>query len=232
MAEYRSPWCGPSRPLHGEPRTDSKVGPTHRENHWPLPCGGVKLAHDQHLHRRPSWPCWATDVPAHAHGARSPSTSTTTWLPAPTSGREPVCASPPTASASKPAVTLTGGNRDDSTQLLALLDAVAPIGGLRGRLRRKPRRLDAPSGLHSASSVTAASGDRYLACGPMRRSETRSCTPGASRRGRPVPEGRTRAGEGMTDPNQVWSRSRSLSAAPTSGQFFRMVSRKARSTGE
>ncbi|MET9085319.1 IS5 family transposase [Streptomyces sp. NPDC004237] len=39
------------------------------------------------------------------------------------------------------AVTLTGGNRHDITQLLPLLDAVPPIRGLRGRPRRRPRRL-------------------------------------------------------------------------------------------
>lgn len=41
------------------------------------------------------------------------------------------------------AVTLTGGNRHDVTQLLPLLDAVPPI---RGRPRRKPRRLYADRG--------------------------------------------------------------------------------------
>lgn len=39
------------------------------------------------------------------------------------------------------AVTLTGGNRHDVTQLLPLLDAVPPIRGLRGRPRCKPRHL-------------------------------------------------------------------------------------------
>ncbi|MFE7382111.1 IS5 family transposase [Streptomyces zhihengii] len=39
------------------------------------------------------------------------------------------------------AVTLTGGNRHDVTQLLPLLDAVPPIRDLRGRPRRRPRRL-------------------------------------------------------------------------------------------
>ncbi len=38
------------------------------------------------------------------------------------------------------AVTLTGGNRHDVTQLLPLLDAVPPIRSLHGRPRRKPRR--------------------------------------------------------------------------------------------
>ncbi|MFJ3608688.1 MULTISPECIES: IS5 family transposase [Streptomyces] len=44
------------------------------------------------------------------------------------------------------AVTLTGGNRHDVTQLLPLLDAVPPIRGLRGRPRRKPQRLYADRG--------------------------------------------------------------------------------------
>lgn len=44
------------------------------------------------------------------------------------------------------AVTLTSGDRHDVTQLLLLLDAVPPIRGLRGRPRRKPRRLYADRG--------------------------------------------------------------------------------------
>ncbi|WP_111557141.1 IS5 family transposase [Kitasatospora sp. SolWspMP-SS2h] len=44
------------------------------------------------------------------------------------------------------AVTLTGGNRHDVTQLLPLLDAIPPIRGLRGRPRRRPRRLFADRG--------------------------------------------------------------------------------------
>ncbi|KOV73621.1 transposase [Streptomyces sp. NRRL WC-3723] len=43
-------------------------------------------------------------------------------------------------------VTCTGGNRHDVTQLLPLLDAVPSIRGLRGRPRRKPRRLYADRG--------------------------------------------------------------------------------------
>ncbi|MFC9948969.1 IS5 family transposase [Streptomyces pratensis] len=44
------------------------------------------------------------------------------------------------------AVTLTGGNRHDVTQLLPLLDAIPSIRGMRGRPRRKPRRLYADRG--------------------------------------------------------------------------------------
>jgi transposase len=39
------------------------------------------------------------------------------------------------------AVLLTGGNRNDVTQLIPLLDAVPPIRGRRGRPRRRPREL-------------------------------------------------------------------------------------------
>ncbi|MFI6277055.1 IS5 family transposase [Streptomyces sp. NPDC050988] len=44
------------------------------------------------------------------------------------------------------AVTLTGGNRHDVTQLLPLVDAGPLIRGLRGRPRRRPRRLYADRG--------------------------------------------------------------------------------------
>lgn len=44
------------------------------------------------------------------------------------------------------AVTLTGGNRHDVTQLLPLLDAVPPIRGLRRRPRHRLRRLYADRG--------------------------------------------------------------------------------------
>jgi hypothetical protein len=43
-------------------------------------------------------------------------------------------------------VTLTGGNRNDITQLIPLIDAVPPIRGRRGRPRRKPRELYADRG--------------------------------------------------------------------------------------
>ena len=44
------------------------------------------------------------------------------------------------------AVTLTGGNRHDVTQLLPLLDAIPAIRGLQGHPRRKPQRLYADRG--------------------------------------------------------------------------------------
>ncbi len=39
------------------------------------------------------------------------------------------------------AVRLTGGNRHDVTQLLALIDAIPPVRGKRGRPRRRPDSL-------------------------------------------------------------------------------------------
>jgi len=44
------------------------------------------------------------------------------------------------------AVILTGGNRNDVTQLLPLLDAIPPVRGRRGRPRRKPDSLFADRG--------------------------------------------------------------------------------------
>jgi transposase len=44
------------------------------------------------------------------------------------------------------AVILTGGHRNDVTQLLPLLDAIPPIRGLRGRPRRRPRKVYADRG--------------------------------------------------------------------------------------
>ena len=41
---------------------------------------------------------------------------------------------------------LTGGNRNDVTQLLPLVDAIPPIRGLRGRPKRRPRRVFADRG--------------------------------------------------------------------------------------
>ena len=43
-------------------------------------------------------------------------------------------------------MTLTGGNRDDVTQLIPLVEAVPPIRGRRGRPRRRPRELFADRG--------------------------------------------------------------------------------------
>ncbi|MEU8975703.1 IS5 family transposase [Streptomyces monashensis] len=44
------------------------------------------------------------------------------------------------------AVSLTGGNRHDVTQLTPLLDAIPRIGGLRGRPRNRPKRMFADRG--------------------------------------------------------------------------------------
>ena len=42
--------------------------------------------------------------------------------------------------------TLTGGNRNDVTQLIPLLDRVPPVRGRVGRPRRRPRRVIADRG--------------------------------------------------------------------------------------
>lgn len=44
------------------------------------------------------------------------------------------------------AVTLTGGNRHDVTQLLPLVEAIPRIKGIRGRPRQRPERLYAGRG--------------------------------------------------------------------------------------
>lgn len=44
------------------------------------------------------------------------------------------------------AITLTGGNRNDITQLLPLIDGVVPVAGKVGRPRRRPERLLADRG--------------------------------------------------------------------------------------
>jgi hypothetical protein len=51
------------------------------------------------------------------------------------------------------AVILSGGHRNDVTQLLPLLDAIPPIRGLRGRPRRRPGKVYADRGYdHNAPS--------------------------------------------------------------------------------
>jgi Transposase DDE domain len=52
------------------------------------------------------------------------------------------------------AVTVTGGNRNDITQLLPLLDAVPPVRGRPGRPRRKPATVYADR----AMTVTSTAG--------------------------------------------------------------------------
>jgi transposase len=44
------------------------------------------------------------------------------------------------------AVALTGGNRNDVTQLLPLVDGIGPIAGKRGRPRRRPNQVIADRG--------------------------------------------------------------------------------------
>ena len=67
------------------------------------------------------------------------------------------------------AVTLTGGNRNDVTQLIPLVEAVPPIRGRRGRPRRRPRELFADCGYDH---------DIY-----RRRLRARGITPRIARRG-------------------------------------------------
>jgi transposase len=67
------------------------------------------------------------------------------------------------------AVSLTGGNRNDVTQLIPLVDAVPPIRGRRGRPRRRPRELFADRGYDH---------DIY-----RRQLRTRGITPRIARRG-------------------------------------------------
>jgi hypothetical protein len=43
-------------------------------------------------------------------------------------------------------VSLTGGNRNDVTQLMPLIEAVPPVRGRRGRPRRRPKKLYADRG--------------------------------------------------------------------------------------
>ena len=48
--------------------------------------------------------------------------------------------------------TVTGGNRNDVTQLIPLLDAIPPVRGRRGRPRRRPRSLYGDRAYHSRES--------------------------------------------------------------------------------
>ena len=47
------------------------------------------------------------------------------------------------------AVSLTGGNRNDITQLIPLIDAIPSVRGRRGRPRRRPRSLYGDRAYHS-----------------------------------------------------------------------------------
>jgi transposase len=56
-------------------------------------------------------------------------------------------------------VSLTGGNRNDVTQLIPLINAVPPVRGRRGRPRRRPEAIYADRGsLCGVSPVPASSG--------------------------------------------------------------------------
>ena len=56
------------------------------------------------------------------------------------------------------AVSLTGGNHNDITQMLPLVDAIPPVRGKRGRPRRRPRELYGDRAYHSRE------GRRELRC--------------------------------------------------------------------
>jgi hypothetical protein len=93
------------------------------------------------------------------------------------------------------AVSLTGGNRNDITQLIPLVDAIPPIRGRRGRPRRRPRELFADRGYDH---------DVY-----RRQLRARGITPRIARRG--VAHG---SGLGRT---AGWSSVASLGCTPSSG---------------
>lgn len=92
-------------------------------------------------------------------------------------------------------VTLTGGNRNDVTQLLPLVDSIPPIRGVRGRPRRKPREVFADRGYDH---------DKY-----RRLLRARGITPRIARRG--VAHG---SGWGST---AGWSSAASRGCTPTNG---------------
>ena len=56
------------------------------------------------------------------------------------------------------AITLTGGNRNDITQLLPLLDAVGPLAGKVGRPRKRPNRVIADRGYGTTSTAARSGG--------------------------------------------------------------------------
>ena len=55
------------------------------------------------------------------------------------------------------ATTLTGGNRNDVTQLIPLIQAVPPIRGKRGRPRRRPGLVYADRGYDPRTAARSAS---------------------------------------------------------------------------
>ena len=66
---------------------------------------------------------------------------------------------------------LTGGNRNDITQLLPLLDAVPPVRGKVGRPRATPRSASTPTAATTTTAIDARcageeSGHRSPAAGP------------------------------------------------------------------
>jgi hypothetical protein len=72
------------------------------------------------------------------------------------------------------AVTLTGGNRHDVTQLMPMLDTLPPIRGRRRRPRRKPRELSA-----DAATTTTRTAGYYANAGSDRKIARRGVTHGS-----------------------------------------------------
>jgi transposase len=59
-------------------------------------------------------------------------------------------------------VALTGGNRNDITQMIPLVDAIPPVRGRRGRPRRRPKRLFGDRAYHSHARVATELRRRHI----------------------------------------------------------------------
>src|SRR6266511_2040985 len=62
-------------------------------------------------------------------------------------------------------VGLTGGNRNDITQMIPLVDAIPPVRGRRGRPRRRPRKLYGDRAYHSREGRREDIHEAFLAIG-------------------------------------------------------------------
>ena len=78
------------------------------------------------------------------------------------------------------AVGLTGGNRNDITQMIPLVDAIPPVRGRRGRPRRRPRRLLRRPRLPLARGPARTPPPRHP--GEDRLAEERRTAPGSARK--------------------------------------------------
>ena len=73
------------------------------------------------------------------------------------------------------AVSLTGGNRNDVTQLMPLIEAIPPVRGRRGPPRRRPEKVYAAAGCDSSWSTCRSAGSSAAAnSGCFSRSNLRS----------------------------------------------------------